>query len=67
MRLNKLTNIKRVVLSGGVMQNRIILNNLMHELGKRNFQVYVPSLLPMNDSCISAGQVVIANVSGSTG
>ncbi len=49
------------------MQNRIILNGLAAVLEKNKFQVYIPELLPMNDGCISAGQVVIANVLSNTG
>ena len=64
---NKLTNIKKVVLSGGVMQNRIILNGLLHGLEKNGFQTFLPGVLPVNDGSISSGQVVAANVFSNTG
>lgn len=61
-KLNRLTNIKKVVLSGGVMQNRIIVNGLIRELERRGYEVFFPIQIPVNDGCISVGQVVAANV-----
>ena len=56
-----ISNIKKVVLSGGVMQNRILLDGLTETLIKNNFTVYSPKNLSPNDSSISVGQVMIAN------
>lgn len=58
---SKKSEIKKVVLSGGVMQNKIIVENLNHILTKNNFTVYLPSELPSNDGSISVGQVMVAN------
>lgn len=55
------SGLNKVVLSGGVMQNRILLNGLMEALTKNNFTVYSPRNLSPNDSSISVGQVMIAN------
>lgn len=60
---NKISGIKKVVLSGGVMQNKIILKGLIKGLIKQGFEVFTPTKILVNDSGISAGQVVIANYS----
>lgn len=57
----KRSGLKKVVLSGGVMQNRILLNGLIKKLSRNNFTVYAPENLSPNDSSISVGQVMIAN------
>ena len=57
----KIYGLKKVVLGGGVMQNRIILDGLADILKRDNFSVFVPRQLPPNDGSISAGQVAIAN------
>jgi hydrogenase maturation protein HypF len=50
-----------VVLSGGVMQNKVLLEGISKVLTKNNFTVFVPSILPPNDGSISVGQVVVGN------
>lgn len=55
------SGIDKVVLSGGVMQNRTLLNELIEALTRNNFTVYSPINLSPNDSSISVGQVMIAN------
>jgi hydrogenase maturation protein HypF len=55
------TGIKKVVLSGGVMQNKVLLEGISKVLTKNNFTVFVPSILPPNDGSISVGQVVVGN------
>lgn len=55
------TKLNKVVLSGGVMQNRILLDELIEMLTRNNFTVYPPKNLSPNDSSISVGQVMIAN------
>jgi len=52
-------NINTVVLSGGVFQNRLLLEGLAASLGRAGFQVLVHKKLPCNDACISLGQAVI--------
>ncbi|MCD4818602.1 MAG: carbamoyltransferase HypF [Candidatus Cloacimonetes bacterium] len=61
IKASKSTGIKKVVLSGGVMQNRVILSGLYEILQRNNFTVFFPSKIPPNDSSISFGQVMIAN------
>ena len=60
-RISSQHRINKVVLSGGVMQNRILLDGLIETLIKNNFTVYSPKNLSPNDSSISVGQVMIAN------
>ena len=49
-----------VVLSGGVFQNRLLLERTRARLGGRGLRVLVPQLLPPNDGGISFGQAAIA-------
>ena len=57
----KLSGTKKVVLSGGVMQNEVILEGLKFILEKNGFEVFLPSELTPNDGSISVGQVMVAN------
>ena len=54
------SGVKTVVLSGGVMQNEILLAGLGQALTEAGFEVLLPRRLPPNDGCISFGQAVIA-------
>ena len=55
------TGIKRVALSGGVFQNRLLLSLTMAALQKEGFDVLTHRLVPPNDGGVSLGQAVIAN------
>ncbi len=55
------TGIKRVALSGGVFQNRLLLRKTVPLLESKGFEVYTHRQVPCNDGGISLGQVVIAN------
>jgi len=55
------TGINQVALSGGVFQNRLLLNKTASLLGKSGFQVFIHKQVPCNDGGISLGQAVIAN------
>ncbi|MCM8829513.1 MAG: carbamoyltransferase HypF [Candidatus Omnitrophica bacterium] len=59
-RIKEEKNIKRVVLSGGVFQNNLLLNMVWDELKKNGFSVFCHHNIPTNDGGISAGQAVIA-------
>lgn len=50
------TQIKDVVLSGGVMQNVLLLDLCKKELEKEDFHVYLCQLSPSNDGGIGLGQ-----------
>lgn len=53
--------IKRVALSGGVFQNRLLLEKLKSNLRDAGFEVFTHHLVPCNDGGISLGQAVIAH------
>ena len=48
-----------VALSGGVFQNRLLLEGMNASLGRAGFKVLMHTKLPCNDGCISLGQAVI--------
>ena len=54
------TGLDRVVLSGGVFQNSMLLTALSAALAKRGFKVYSQQLVPANDGGLSLGQAVAA-------
>lgn len=47
-----------IVLSGGSMQNRLLMEGLFHILEKAGLQVYTGEKLPVNDGGISFGQII---------
>jgi len=61
LNIRRSSSLNKVVLSGGVMQNSILFNNIIQKLEKNNFTVIRPVIIPPNDGSISMGQVVIAN------
>jgi hydrogenase maturation protein HypF len=60
-RIRHKTGLERVVLGGGVFQNRFLLNRLVSKLEGNDFRVFIPRRVPVNDGGISLGQAVIAN------
>ncbi|MDU1350125.1 carbamoyltransferase HypF [uncultured Clostridium sp.] len=50
-----------VVLSGGVFENRYLLENLVKKLKVEGFKVYFNEKVPINDGGISVGQLAAAN------
>ena len=54
------TGLNRVILSGGVFQNALLLDGLMQMLEIEKFEVFTHSLVPSNDGGISLGQALIA-------
>jgi len=50
----------RVVLSGGVFQNQLLLEDTTARLRALGLRVLTPALLPANDGGISYGQAAIA-------
>ena len=68
-KIAKTSPIRTVVLAGGCLQNRIIMEGLFQTLEHNGFQVYTGEEIPVNDGGISLGQAVIGGlryVSGST-
>ena len=58
--IRKENGLNRVVLSGGVFQNSILLTGLIKALEKEKFKVLAPTQVPTNDGGISLGQALIA-------
>ena len=60
-KIRKISNINVVALSGGVFQNKILLEKTVKKLERERINVYTNKIIPCNDSGISLGQLVIAN------
>ena len=56
--VRKHTGVARVGLSGGVFQNRILIEQTRSLLTRAGFEVLIPRRLPFNDAAISFGQLV---------
>lgn len=54
------TGLHRVALSGGVFQNRLLLETLVARLEEIGFQVYINRRVPPNDGGLSLGQLAVA-------
>ena len=52
--------IKTVALSGGVFQNRVLLEQVVRRLEADGFRVLTHSIVPANDGGLSLGQAVVA-------
>jgi hydrogenase maturation protein HypF len=58
------TGIERVVLSGGVFQNELLLRGCHTALDAAGFQVHAHRLVPANDGGVALGQAAVAAVVG---
>jgi hydrogenase maturation protein HypF len=56
------TGIKKIVLSGGCMQNSLLLAGLLHTLRHIHLDVFTGQSLPINDGAISFGQTIIGGL-----
>ena len=59
-RMSNISKINVVVLSGGLFQNRYILENLENILEKKGFKIFTHKRIPTNDGGIALGQLAIA-------
>lgn len=59
-RLREESGLDRVVLSGGVFMNEILLSGALEGLGRDGFRVYRHRLVPPNDGGLCLGQLAIA-------
>jgi hydrogenase maturation protein HypF len=59
--IRQIDGLNRVVLSGGVFQNVLLLSQVTGRLREKGFEVYTHHLIPANDGGISLGQAVIAH------
>ena len=60
VQIGKERELNRVVLSGGVFQNSILLTGLTRALEAKGFKVFSHKLVPTNDGGIALGQAVVA-------
>lgn len=58
--LARSSNLEAVVLSGGVFQNELLLEDLKAELGNTGLQLWTNQAVPANDGGISLGQATLA-------
>lgn len=56
------TGIRKIVLSGGCMQNSLLLEGLLHTLRSMHLKVFTGNSLPLNDGAISFGQTIIGGL-----
>lgn len=61
-KVRKIYGVNNIVVSGGVFQNRYLLNLMIERLERNGFKVYIHHKLPTNDGCISYGQVIYGNL-----
>jgi hydrogenase maturation protein HypF len=52
--------VRRIGLSGGVFQNRVLTERAQALLMDEGFEVLIPQRLPVNDAGISYGQLIEA-------
>jgi hydrogenase maturation protein HypF len=55
------TSLNKVILSGGVFQNKYLLEKSLYLLKQNMFKVFTNHLVPANDGGISLGQLAIAS------
>lgn len=61
LKIRKETELNKVVLSGGVFQNKYLLEKLTCILNENRFEVFTNQLVPANDGGVSLGQLIIAS------
>jgi hydrogenase maturation protein HypF len=61
IQMRKETLINKVILSGGVFQNKYLLEKSLSLLNRNSFKVFTNHLVPANDGGISLGQLLIAS------
>ncbi|HEY8036478.1 MAG TPA: carbamoyltransferase HypF [Methylobacter sp.] len=62
--LSRQTGVDCIVLSGGVFQNRLLLEGVTQQLQRQGKTVLSPQRYPMNDGGLALGQAVIAAAQG---
>jgi hydrogenase maturation protein HypF len=58
--IRKKNGLDRVVLSGGVFQNKLLTEGILSLLTEQGFQVFLQRLAPPNDGGLALGQAIIA-------
>jgi hydrogenase maturation protein HypF len=60
LQISKSSGLKRVILSGGVFQNRLLTGMIYTALSQKGLDVFTHRLVPPNDGGIALGQAAIA-------
>lgn len=60
-KIRKETSLNKVILSGGVFQNKYLLEKTSYLLNRNKFKTFTNHLVPANDGGISLGQLVVAS------
>jgi hydrogenase maturation protein HypF len=60
-RIRKEYSLNKVVLSGGVFQNKYLLERVLRKLRQSRFMAFTNHLVPANDGGISLGQLIVAS------
>ena len=58
--ISRHSGLKKIVLSGGSFQNRILLENIENQLVEKGLSVFAHEKVPSNDAGIALGQLAIA-------
>ena len=61
-RLSSQTGIREVVLTGGCLQNSLLLEGLFHALAGQDFRIFTGKNIPVNDGGVSVGQAIIGGM-----
>jgi len=61
VQIKKETSLNKVILSGGVFQNKYLLEKSLYLLTRNKFKTFTNHFVPANDGGISLGQLVIAS------
>ncbi len=61
-KLSSTTGIRDIVLSGGCLQNGILLEGLIYRLTQLELRPYSPVAIPVNDGGVSVGQALIGGL-----
>ncbi len=65
--IRALDGLDRVVLSGGVFQNKLLTEGVVQALSNGGFHVYTHRLVPPNDGGLALGQAVVAGYAARKG
>jgi hydrogenase maturation protein HypF len=60
-KIAEMTGLKKVVLSGGCFQNRVLLDEISDGIKKEGLEPFTNTVTAPNDSAISYGQVLVAS------
>lgn len=57
----EIKQVKKIIMSGGVFQNEILLTGIENKLKNKGFEVFTQVKIPTNDGGISLGQAAVAS------